>query len=307
MRVSVGYTTYAPWSCTFTGVYAGGIAVTQVNVPPPADGFTGWQFGWYPRWYSEWSPRFARGNWLIPLWVPLLAVALPTALLWYRDRDRRPPKGHCRKCGYDLTGNPTGICSECGTPTVRKGEQWRRIDAGMVRKVGILFCVAVVLVLGVVWIAGYRDTPPVLRMDARRLYVVTADGYLVVCEDVRDRVDWRESDLRTYSDAAIARKLSGVVRYRWVLPVPAVGTLWYYHGRSMEYERDVYTVVSLWVFTLPLAAMLLGVGAFASGRSFRRWRRRKRGFCVHCGYNLTGLPEPRCPECGRPFTKQRSP
>ncbi len=30
----------------------------------------------------------------------------------------------------------------------------------------------------------------------------------------------------------------------------------------------------------------------------RRWRRRKRGLCVHCGYNLTGLTEPRCPECG---------
>ena len=32
----------------------------------------------------------------------------------------------------------------------------------------------------------------------------------------------------------------------------------------------------------------------------RRWR-RKRNLCVVCGYNLTGLTEPRCPECGTEF------
>jgi len=32
----------------------------------------------------------------------------------------------------------------------------------------------------------------------------------------------------------------------------------------------------------------------------KRWRRRRLGLCVNCGYNLTGLTEPRCPECGTP-------
>jgi hypothetical protein len=49
----------------------------------------------------------------VPLWIPFLLVAIPTAVLWYRDRRRIPP-GHCRNCGYNLTGNVSGICPECG-------------------------------------------------------------------------------------------------------------------------------------------------------------------------------------------------
>jgi len=29
---------------------------------------------------------------------------------------RRIESGHCKKCGYDLTGNVSGVCPECGTP-----------------------------------------------------------------------------------------------------------------------------------------------------------------------------------------------
>ena len=28
--------------------------------------------------------------------------------------------------------------------------------------------------------------------------------------------------------------------------------------------------------------------------------------CLRCGYNLTGLSEPRCPECGEPFVRDES-
>ncbi len=42
---------------------------------------------------------------------------------------------------------------------------------------------------------------------------------------------------------------------------------------------------------------------FIRGPMCRR-RRRKQGHCLTCGYNLTGLTEPRCPECGTGFTLQ---
>jgi hypothetical protein len=66
-----------------------------------------------------WVPRFglADGGTAIlqlPLWFIVLVAAIPTALLWYRDSP--PPKGCCRKCGYDLTGNVSGVCPECGKP-----------------------------------------------------------------------------------------------------------------------------------------------------------------------------------------------
>ncbi len=44
-------------------------------------------------------------------WLGLLMLTL-TAVLWLHDR--RPPKGHCQNCGYDLTGNRSGACPECG-------------------------------------------------------------------------------------------------------------------------------------------------------------------------------------------------
>jgi len=50
---------------------------------------------------------------IVPLWIPLLLTAFPTAWLWHRDRQRIRP-GCCLRCGYDLTGNLSGVCSECG-------------------------------------------------------------------------------------------------------------------------------------------------------------------------------------------------
>ena len=52
----------------------------------------------------------------LPLLVPLALVLVPTlaSAFLLRKHGRRP--GRCRACGYDLTGNQSGRCPECGTP-----------------------------------------------------------------------------------------------------------------------------------------------------------------------------------------------
>lgn len=49
---------------------------------------------------------------VLPLWIPFLVLALPTGWLFYLDRRAVP--GHCPKCRYDLRGNTTTVCPECG-------------------------------------------------------------------------------------------------------------------------------------------------------------------------------------------------
>lgn len=54
---------------------------------------------------------------VIPLWPPLLLVALPAAYLWRRDwlASRRARIGLCVNCDYDRTGlDPAAACPECG-------------------------------------------------------------------------------------------------------------------------------------------------------------------------------------------------
>ncbi len=58
---------------------------------------------------------------VIPLWLLFLFTFPGAAFLWWLDRRRIPP-GHCRNCGYNLTGNVSGRCPECGTPCTREDE-----------------------------------------------------------------------------------------------------------------------------------------------------------------------------------------
>ena len=49
---------------------------------------------------------------IMPLWLLLTLAAIPTAILWLRDRRTVEP-GCCRQCGYDLRASKK-TCPECG-------------------------------------------------------------------------------------------------------------------------------------------------------------------------------------------------
>lgn len=63
-----------------------------------------------PQW-----PSYEGGTLFIPAWMPA-GVFLATTLVLRRFLLRRGRSNQC-SCGYDLTGNVSGQCPECGTIT----------------------------------------------------------------------------------------------------------------------------------------------------------------------------------------------
>ncbi len=58
----------------------------------------------------------------------------------------------------------------------------------------------------------------------------------------------------------------------------------------------VYVKLPLW---MPVFLFLVLPATVVAVRSVRRRRRRDRGLCERCGYDLRGSVSGRCPECGR--------
>ena len=52
---------------------------------------------------------------MIPLWIPLVLTLGALVVIRLTER-RAAPRGHCPKCGYNLTANVSGQCPECGAP-----------------------------------------------------------------------------------------------------------------------------------------------------------------------------------------------
>jgi hypothetical protein len=75
---------------------------------------------WWPSTRAVAGPH-PEGGFDVPLWIPLVITAVPTAAVYVRTarRRRRESDGACPTCGYDLAGVPISsstLCPECGAP-----------------------------------------------------------------------------------------------------------------------------------------------------------------------------------------------
>ena len=76
----------------------------------------GWHSQRYPSIYEECFVNFAT----VPIWVLFALVSIPVIV---RNTRKRHLAGHCKSCNYNLTGNVSGICPECGTPVKERKQQ----------------------------------------------------------------------------------------------------------------------------------------------------------------------------------------
>lgn len=127
----------ARWHNTKTSIFLrrGSLHIEILPAGAAMDPGNGWAV--YPLSYKyplTWWPSYRKGyllpstingitvSWrtifpteiVIPIWlVPAACLSLIVLLVMQLPRRKR---NHCRRCSYDLTGNVSGTCPECGHP-----------------------------------------------------------------------------------------------------------------------------------------------------------------------------------------------
>ena len=69
---------------------------------------------------------------------------------------------------------------------------------------------------------------------------------------------------------------------------------------SVEFHPCAMAGICAFLIGYPVVGVLSVIALVLSIQGGRE-RTGKAGCCAKCGYDLQGLPEPRCPECGTPF------
>jgi hypothetical protein len=109
----LGYISYVAINPEFTGAR---------TYPKPLSWSIGSPLDYSRSTLPEWGTDiFGVRYFEFPIWILAVVLSTPFVLFvlrWYRAR-ARARTGRCVPCGYDLTGNISGQCPECGCPISR--------------------------------------------------------------------------------------------------------------------------------------------------------------------------------------------
>jgi hypothetical protein len=184
----------------------------------------------------------------------------------------------------------------------------------MIHKVSVVILAALSLLCAVLFVIGFSNEHGAIRdiVDGRDTVVVARAyrGSLMFFVG-RMNVAFDEATEKLYAEDPDIFK--GVRAYRrqlmlqFALPDPCFRgssnatrfgcklPSWNARNRTGATSQFGFFVFPIWGAFLLFAAYPI----FAMFRGpMRRRRRQARNECVHCGYSLIGLVEPRCPECG---------
>ena len=85
------------------------------------------------------------------------------------------------------------------------------------------------------------------------------------------------------------------------VPLAGAGFGGFYVGRSLQLRGPKKIRCDSRHFAVPLWFPFLLFAVYPAFVVTRFRRRRRKGWCTRCGYNLTALTTPRCPECSTEF------
>lgn len=121
-----------PWQTVSAHHYLLGVETLPCNgsVAVDPDGRVPWTVGGRGAFSAQFSVPVRGWSVAVPSWL-LLALLSPLPAVWigalfarWRQHRRRRlnDRSHCHVCRYNLIGNVSGVCPECGTPTAAVGQ-----------------------------------------------------------------------------------------------------------------------------------------------------------------------------------------
>jgi len=111
--IKTKYSTYGKNNLIFGGCYYRTFFLPSTTICHSPKGFL-----------PDGQPQGIRWDQLkLPIWLLFILFSIYPTIAFISGplrRYRRRRKGLCIHCGYNLTGNTTGVCSECGVGICRK-------------------------------------------------------------------------------------------------------------------------------------------------------------------------------------------